>query len=344
MHDRPRESARVPVPRATYPYHLPPTTYREQRTVPASPFFVRGTWHVARGTGTCASRDPVTCVNRRNRISFPWSGLRLLGWETRLVTKSNGRPRAIVLRAAGINCDVETTYALEKAGASAERVHVNRLVEKPEVLAPCHMLVRPGGFSYGDDIASAKVLANELRFALGDVLRRFVEQGGLVLGICNGFQVLVKSGLLGVDAAGHATATLSFNDSGRFEDRWVYLKACSSRCVFVKPGEDSYLPVAHGEGKFIPASRRMFDRDRTDAEIVMQYSDAQGGLAGYPDNPNGSYRNIAGLCNRKGNCFGIMPHPERFLVPYHHPTWTRNPPKEVFGLQIFKNAVEYARG
>ena len=261
------------------------------------------------------------------------------------MSTTNGRPRALVLRAAGTNCDVETAYALERSGAEAERVHVNRLVERPELLERCQILVLPGGFSYGDDIASAKVLANELRFALGDALRRFVAAGRLILGICNGFQVLVKSGLLGADGSGRPDVTLSFNDSGRFEDRWVYLKASTDRCVFVKPGEDAYLPVAHGEGKFLVRDPEVLAHLEQAGQIVFRYVSQDGRAdAGYPWNPNGSVGDVAGMCDPTGRILGLMPHPERHIEGTHHPRWTREGLRpEGDGARVFRNAVDFAR-
>lgn len=257
----------------------------------------------------------------------------------------NRRPQALVLRAAGTNCDVETAYAFEKVGAHADRAHVNRLVEDPGALDRYHVLVLPGGFSYGDDIASAKVLANELRFALGDALRRFVEQGKLVLGICNGFQVLVKSGLLGADETGCSQVTLSFNDSGRFEDRWVYLRASTDRCVFVKPGEDAYLPVAHAEGKFLVRDAKVLNALDRAGQIVFRYEGPEGQTAaGYPWNPNGSMGDVAGMCDPTGRIFGLMPHPERHVEGTQHPRWTREGLKpEGDGVRVFRNAVDYVR-
>ena len=254
-------------------------------------------------------------------------------------------PKVCVLRAPGTNCDVETAYALEKAGAEAERVHVNRLVEDPDLFSAHHILVLPGGFSYGDDIASAKVLANELRFALGDALRRFVEDGKLILGICNGFQVLVKSGLLGADESGQSRVTLSFNDSGRYEDRWVYLKAAESKCVFVKPGEDAYLPVAHAEGKFLVRDPEVLDALGAGGQIVFRYVGPDGQPeAGYPWNPNGSMGEVAAVCDATGRIMGMMPHPERHVDGTQHPRWTRMGPKpEGDGARVFRNAVEFAQ-
>jgi phosphoribosylformylglycinamidine synthase len=260
------------------------------------------------------------------------------------MSSSRKTVRAVVLRTAGTNCDYETQYALEKAGAEAERIHINRLVESDRQLRRAQIVAIPGGFSYGDDIASGKVLANELRYRLGESLRDFVESGRLIIGICNGFQVLVKAGLLPALNDRKVQATLTGNDSGRFEDRWVYLKAEDSPCVFVKPGEDVYLPVAHGEGKFT-ASADVLDALNKQKQIVFRYCGADGALgAGYPSNPNGSVQDIAGICDPTGRVFGLMPHPERHVEPTHHPRWTREGlQREGAGLRVFRNAVEFAR-
>jgi phosphoribosylformylglycinamidine synthase len=254
------------------------------------------------------------------------------------------RVRAVVLRTAGTNCDAETEYALEKAGASAERVHVNRLVESPRPLERAQILAIPGGFSYGDDIASGKVLANELRHRLADSLRDFVDGRKLIIGICNGFQVLVKAGLLPALKGRKVQATLTVNDSARFEDRWVYLRAEEGPCVFVKPGENVYLPVAHGEGKFTAGAAVLADLKKR-RQVVYRYVGPDGSTgAGYPWNPNGSVEDIAGICDPSGRVFGLMPHPERHIEPTQHPRWTREGLKrEGDGLRIFGNAVEFAR-
>jgi len=252
--------------------------------------------------------------------------------------------RAVVLRTAGTNCDVETAYALEKAGATAERVHINRLIEKPKRLDRYHVLALPGGFSYGDDVASGKLLANELRCLLDESLRAFVADGKLIVGICNGFQVLVKSGLLPGLRKNKVETTLTYNDSNRFEDRWVYLKAEETNCAFVRPGEDMTLPVAHGEGKFV-AEAGALDELECRGQVVVRYVSADGMTgAGYPWNPNGSLRDIAGICDPTGRIFGLMPHPERHVEPTQHPQWTRNgTAAEGDGLAVFRNAVEFAR-
>ena len=255
------------------------------------------------------------------------------------------RPRALVLRVAGTNCDIETASAFEKAGGEAERFHVNRITENRGLLDSFHILALPGGFSYGDDIASAKAWATEMRCALGEEMRRFVEKGKLVLGICNGFQALVKSGLLGADGQGRPQVTLGANDSGRYEDRWVRLKASTHKCVFVRPGEDAFLPVAHGEGKFITASPEVMEDLERNGQIVFRYvgpNDEPN--PPFPWNPNGSMNAVAGICDPTGRIFGLMPHPERHVEGTQHPRWTREGLKpEGDGLRVFRNAVDFAK-
>ena len=254
--------------------------------------------------------------------------------------------KVIVLRTAGTNCDKETAFAFEKAGAEAELVHINRLTKDEKRLSGYQILAIPGGFSYGDDIASGKILANELKFGLKDDIQKFIEDGKLIIGICNGFQILVKSGLL-PNISGDFNAiesTLTLNDSAKFEDRWVYLKS-ASKCVWTKglPGI-IYLPVAHGEGKFIPKDKKILEHLKKDGMIVLEYVDENGRKKGYPYNPNGSIDNIAGICDRTGRIFGLMPHPERHITYLQHPRWTRSTYRgEGDGLTIFKNGVEFSK-
>jgi len=252
--------------------------------------------------------------------------------------------RVIVLRTAGTNCDEETAYAFERAGAVAERVHVNRLVERPARLRAYHVLVVPGGFSYGDDIASGKLLANEIRYRLDGAVERFLDEGKLILGICNGFQVLVKAGLLPGRPRGRVATTLTLNDSGRFEDRWVRLRVESDRCPFVARGDFMELPVAHGEGKFV-APRRTLRALEENRQVVFRYVGPDGRPgAGYPWNPNGSLADVAGICDPTGRVLGLMPHPERHVEPRQHPRWTREERgAEGDGARLFRNAVDYVR-
>lgn len=254
---------------------------------------------------------------------------------------------AIVLRAAGVNCNDETAYALELAGADrVEQIHVNRLIDRPGELDRFGLLVVPGGFSYGDDISAGRILAKQIELHLGQAMRRFTESGKLVLGICNGFQVLVKAGLLPGEPAGNGLVTLTGNDSGRYEDRWVHLLPSSSRNIFLPgDGEPIYLPVAHGEGKFAAHRPDVLDLLRAEDLVAVRYCDSAGSPAGgkFPLNPNGSADDIAGLCSRSGRVFGMMPHPERHCLPTHHPQWTRLGLRPPDGLQIFRNAVQALR-
>jgi len=254
--------------------------------------------------------------------------------------------KAIVLRAAGINCDLETQYALELAGAQAQRVHVNRLIEAKDLLDPFQILVVPGGFSYGDDVAAGKILANQVIHHLQDQVRRFIDQGKLVLGICNGFQVLVKAGILpGLDGASRQEhVTITNNDSAKYEDRWVYLEPCTDRCVFVEPGRRLTLPVAHGEGKVVTRDPQSLDQLRTKGHIAFKYVDKDGKEGPYPINPNGSVDSIAGLTDPTGRVLGLMPHPERFIHPTHHPHWTRLKGQvHCDGMIPFVRAVQYVK-
>ncbi len=254
------------------------------------------------------------------------------------------KPRVIILRTAGTNCDYETDYAFKLAGAQTELLHINRLIWGERNLGEFDILAIPGGFSYGDDISAGVLLANELKYKLRDQVYRFVDEGKLIIGICNGFQVLVKAGLLpGFEGMrGKQLTTLHLNDSAKFECRWVYLKLETDRCVFTRGiRERIYLPVAHAEGKFV-APNDVLDRLDRDGQVVFRYVGPDGRPAGYPYNPNGSMRDIAGICDPTGRIFGLMPHPERFLWRYNHPRWTREElPEEGDGLAIFKNAVRY---
>ena len=255
-------------------------------------------------------------------------------------------PRVLVLRAAGINCENETQFGFETAGAAARQVHVNRILERPALLGEFGLLALPGGFSYGDHISGGKVLAVELERALGDHLRAFVERGGLVLGICNGFQVLVKTGLLpGGEQESGPGATLCWNDSHRYEDRWVRLSIDSERCVMA-PGDRDVLslPVGHGEGRFTMTQGAGFRTLVADHRAVFLYRARDGGDPTYPENPNGSEGHVAGVCDPSGQILGLMPHPDRALFPWNHPAWTRDPGRtEGDGVALFRAAVAAMR-
>ena len=250
--------------------------------------------------------------------------------------------KALILRAPGTNCDFETRVAFEQAGAEVDSALVSELFRREKRLDDYQIVVSPGGFTYGDDISAGKILANELRLRLGEDIQRFVEDGRLILGICNGFQVLVKAGILPrLTGKGAQTLTLTSNDSGKFECCWVYLQVNeASPCIFTRGINAMYLPIAHGEGKVVmePGLADGFN-------IVLHYADETGNTeAGYPHNPNGSVRNIAGICDASGRIFAMMPHPERFIRWTQHPRWTGETRRNYGdGLQIFLNAVSWVK-
>lgn len=254
-------------------------------------------------------------------------------------------PKVLILRAAGTNCDLETANAFKFVGGNPELVHIHALKAGKARLMDYAILVIPGGFSYGDDVGAGKILANQVRLYLKE-LRNFVRFGRPVLGICNGFQTLVKTGILPASNTCEQTAGFTANDSGRFEARWVHLRInTQSSCLFFKGlPEMIELPVAHGEGKLVLKSPRQLEELKKNKSIALQYVSDDGKLSGYPHNPNGSLFNIAGLSNPEGNCLGLMPHPERFTAIHHHPNWTRQTFfKEGVGLEMFRNAVKYCQ-
>jgi phosphoribosylformylglycinamidine (FGAM) synthase-like amidotransferase family enzyme len=228
-------------------------------------------------------------------------------------------PNVLILRAPGTNCDVETAFAFQKAGAKAQRVHINRLLEGPDLLGDFQILCIPGGFSYGDDVAAGRILANQIQHHLAEQMVRFKAAGNLILGICNGFQVLLKSGVL-LDG---------------------------------DPRLGQPATVAHAEGKFVARDAEALQQLEAGGQLVLRYSPLDAAAAGrsesagwvalpYPDNPNGSVANVAGICDGTGRVLGLMPHPERHVDPTHHPRWTRGEAGPVGdGLQVFVNAVAY---
>lgn len=265
---------------------------------------------------------------------------------------------ALILSGNGINCERETAFACKAAGADqAEIVPIWNLLAGEKQLSDYNLLCLPGGFMDGDDLGSARAAANYFRHAritgkdrrLWDDLQDFIAAGKLVCGICNGFQLLVKLGVLpGLDSgAAEQSVTLTNNDSGRFEDRWVELSADSrSPCVFTRGLTRLPLPVRHGEGK-LAARPEILTALAERHQIPLRYIDALTGnpTMAYPANPNGSPDGIAALCNPSGRVFGLMPHPECYTHRTHHPRWTRMPnlPEEGMGLRLFRNAVEFLR-
>ncbi len=269
------------------------------------------------------------------------------------------KPRALILRTAGTNCDIETAYAFEQAGADAQRVHLNRLLESKNFMEEFQILAIPGGFSYGDDIAAGKIMANQLVHHLGDALADFVAAGKPIIGICNGFQVLVKTNLLPGPLGGRTgqLCTLAHNNSGQFIDRWVHLATpadCRSRCIWTADIPPLDLPIAHGEGKFYCLNESVRKALWDNRLVALQYQAGTAVLmSDNPANPNGSADDIAGICDSTGLVFGLMPHPERHIDSLQHPAWTRlaqqSGPNKAFapappnGLLIFRNAVSHVQ-
>lgn len=253
----------------------------------------------------------------------------------------NKSSKALIIRTAGTNCDQETIHALGLFGVECDLIHINQLLLGRVRLHPYQLVVIPGGFSYGDDISAGKVLANEFRLRLRDQLERFVESKKPVVGVCNGFQVLVKAGLLpGFEPVDEKQlATLGLNDSGRFQCEWVGLKKEISAASWLSEMPQTFeLPIAHGEGKFIPLNAKVLKDLKKNKQVVFRYA---------PRNPNGSEDSIAGLCNKAGNVIGLMPHPERFVTKYQHPNWPKfkTKPNEDMGhgYWFWKGVHDYAK-
>jgi phosphoribosylformylglycinamidine synthase I len=271
--------------------------------------------------------------------------------------------RALVLTGYGLNCDYETDYSLKTAGAESNRVHINELIEwersaPGKGLSNYHILVFGGGFSWADDHGAGVVMALKLKYNIGEQIHRFIRDGKLIIGICNGFQALVNLGLLPGFENNYRErrVALTCNDSGNFIDQWVSLKTDpATPCVFTRGLSRIELPVRHGEGKFF-ASGADIGLLLKNKQVVMQYADETGNRANgiWPSNPNGSLMDIAGICDPTGRIFGLMPHPEAFHSYINHPDWTRRKEalkrdgkriesREGDGISIFRNAVDYIR-
>ena len=253
--------------------------------------------------------------------------------------------RILVVRAPGTNCDQETGYAFEREGAEIQHLHVNALLGNPKLLASAHGLAIPGGFSYGDDLGAGTVLGTTIRAKLGDPIRRLVDKGGIVLGICNGFQVLVRTGLLPGWEEDPAPVSLAFNAQNRYEDRWVTLRAESSISVFVQRGDLIHCPVAHAEGRFLPRDSAVLARLQQADQIALRYVAPDGTVpAAFPHNPNGAVDDIAGVTDPTGRILGMMPHPERNQFPWQDPRFHAGlAPKVPEGLKFFERAVAHLR-
>jgi len=264
--------------------------------------------------------------------------------------------KAIVIAGNGTNCEREVAHACKLAGADvADIVHIAELLAGRVSLEDYHFLNLAGGFLDGDDLGSAKAGANRLLYAtvkgsnqtLADQLKQFVADGKLVMGVCNGFQLMVKMGLLPIiDGRFEQTCSLTHNDGGRFEDRWTWLQVDpDSPCIFTRGLDALYLPVRHGEGKFVTDGEITLRHLEENHLAVVKYADRdlQPTMA-YPENPNGSLNAIAGICDPSGRLFGLMPHPEAFVHYTHHPRWTREQlPEEGMGLWLYQNAIRFIR-
>jgi phosphoribosylformylglycinamidine synthase len=282
-------------------------------------------------------------------------------WGVGIVTVE--QVKALVLTGYGLNCDYETDFCLNMAGAKSDRVHVNELIKGEEIgkvtkLEDYHIIAFDGGFSWADDHGAGVVLSSRLRYNIGDQLEQFIKDGKLIIGICNGFQALVNLGLLpGFNGNYNSReVALTFNDIGNFRDLWVTLKKNSeTKCIFTNGIEQLDLPIRHGEGKFFTSDEAL-NKLQADGQIVFQYAKPDGTLAKgqYPENPNGSLIDIAGICDPSGRIFGLMPHPEAYNHYTNHPDWPRRiqelrakgqalGDEEGDGVKIFRNAVEYIK-
>ncbi len=256
-------------------------------------------------------------------------------------------PRVLILRAPGTNCDVETGFAFESVGAKVSSVHVNRLIDDPGLGQGYQILCFPGGFSYGDDIAAGRILAQRLQFHLRELVEEFRRADRLVLGICNGFQVMMRLGIFFPGQESSPPATLALNRQGRFEDRWVHLVNANSNSIFLQGIERLFLPMAHAEGRFVTKGPAQCEQLLEQGQLGLRYGDASGQVADaqldFPWNPNGAELNVAGISDPSGRVFGLMPHPERHIDPTHHPFWTRRLEQPEFGegRAIFANAVAF---
>jgi phosphoribosylformylglycinamidine synthase I len=287
--------------------------------------------------------------------------------------RAAGAAAVLIITGDGLNCERETAWAFRLAGAQPQLVHISDVLRRERRLQEFSILAFIGGFSNGDHLGAGTVQASRFRHGLREDLEGFIDRGGLIIGICNGFQTLVKMGVLpggadtavsamsagGADSAGSSgrqswerTATIMANDSGRFEDRWVHLAVNpGGPCVWTRGLRRLFLPVRHGEGKFVVREPGILGELARGGQVVARYATAAGQpTLEYPANPNGSQEAVAGICDPTGRIFGLMPHPEAYLLPYHHPSWTREAalgrplPEEGEGLAVFRNAVQYLAG
>jgi len=254
------------------------------------------------------------------------------------------KPKVCILQSDGVNCDNELFYAFKKFGGNPQFVHVNELRDKSKSLKNFDILALPGGFSYGDDVTSGKIWAIELISFLKTEIENFRKKGGLIIGICNGFQVLIRTGLLPFGNLGELDATLTNNESGHFECRWVDVKLEKSKCVFLKRNYSiGHFSVNHGEGKFF-SSPEVINKVEDENLVVFRYVDEKGSSTQkYPENPNGSLNAIAGITDPTGRIFGMMPHPEKFIDTTQYPNWRREKITKPHGAFIFEDMIKFVK-
>jgi phosphoribosylformylglycinamidine synthase I len=259
------------------------------------------------------------------------------------------RPKIAVLTGFGFNCEQETYYIFKKSGGDPEYVHINDLIYHDRNMNDYQILAFIGGFSFGDHIAGGRVMAVKCKYRLQDMFNSFLKKDKLIIGICNGFQALVKLGILprNSEYKNNQAVTLTHNDHPGYRDDWIYLKCnIHSPCIFTRDIEYLELPIRHGEGKFLCLNNEVVQLLKKNKQIVFQYADPFTGnpTQQFPFNPNGSVEAIAGICSPDGKIFGLMPHPEAFHTVYNHPQWyikDKIYSEEGDGVKIFKNAVEY---
>jgi phosphoribosylformylglycinamidine synthase subunit PurQ / glutaminase len=263
-------------------------------------------------------------------------------------------PKALILTGYGINCEEESAYVIKKAGGEAEVVHINDLIDGHKKLDDYQMMFFPGGFSYGDDTGSGNAMANKVKNNLEEEILAFAQKDKLIIGICNGFQMLANLGLVPAldDKYGERSVALMHNKTARYDCRWVHLKMTSEKCIWTKGIDQIHVPIAHGEGNFY-AEPEVLERIKAQDQVAFKYvkPDGSAALSELPFNPNGALEDIAGICDESGRILGMMPHPERFNCFTNEDGWEKEKekliregkelPKEGAGLKLFKNAVQY---
>lgn len=250
--------------------------------------------------------------------------------------------KVLILTGYGINADKELLWAFELAGGDVKIVHIEDVIQNKKMVNDYQIIAFPGGFSFGDHIVSGKVFANIVKHNFFHEIKRFIESDKLIIGICNGFQIITRLGLVpDIDGKYSHTVSLIENDSGKFEDRWVFLKTKDNPSYWLKDIDSLYLPIRHGEGKFVVKDKEVLDTIISNRQVGLEYFNPKNEKVLYPYNPNGAINNIAAITNKKGNVLGLMPHPEAYIFKEHHPRWTEGITEKWTGLKIFQNGLAY---